>query len=66
MIVNTQIGQITIDQGKISKREELADASADIVDAKEPKISKNASRRVFAYSSSNVLSRPSAPRTFGQ
>tara|TARA_B100000029_G_C17512925_1_gene936968 strand:+ start:617 stop:1465 length:849 start_codon:yes stop_codon:yes gene_type:complete len=47
MIVNTQIGQITIDQGKISKREELADASADIVDAKEPKISKNASRRVF-------------------
>ena len=47
MIVNTQIGQITIDQGKISKREELADASADIVDVNEPKISKNASRRVF-------------------
>ena len=47
IILDTKIGQIAIDKGKISEREEIADASADIEQVDDPKISKSSSTRVF-------------------
>ena len=47
MILDTKIGQIVIEKGKIVEREELADAVADVVKVSDPKISKSRSTRVF-------------------
>tara|TARA_Y100001970_G_scaffold291334_1_gene428096 strand:- start:929 stop:1744 length:816 start_codon:yes stop_codon:yes gene_type:complete len=47
IIVDTKIGQIAIDKGKISEREELADASANIEKVSEPKISKGSKTVAF-------------------
>ena len=47
IILDTKIGQIVIEKGKIVEREELADAVADVVKVSDPKISKSRSTRVF-------------------
>ena len=47
IILDTKIGQIVIEKGKILEREELADAVADVVKVSDPKISKSRSTRVF-------------------
>ncbi len=47
ILLDTKIGQIAIEKGKISEREEIADASAKIEQVDEPKISKSSSTRVF-------------------
>ena len=54
ILLDTKIGQIAIDKGKISKREELADIEAEIIKVSDPKTSKSAYTRVYEGKVKNI------------